>query len=77
MMLLKLKGIEDTKAFVKRLAQQRNVFLVPATWAFEIEPGYLRLGLGLNPQIFKEGLERLDAHFMSSSSPIETTRNKE
>ena len=61
-MLMKLKLAVDTTLFAERLAQQHNVFLVPCDSTFEMPAGYLRLGLGLNPAEFAEGLDKLDLY---------------
>jgi aspartate/methionine/tyrosine aminotransferase len=66
-MLLKLKANVDTKSFAEDLAEKRHVFLVPCSWAFEMEEGYLRLGLGGNPKLFAEGLAALDEYLSSRS----------
>lgn len=55
-MLLRLKTPGDTGQWVRQLATQCKVFLVPCKEAFDLPEGYLRLGLGGNPEKFQQGL---------------------
>ena len=58
-MLVRLNLPVDTVTFAERLAEKHKVFLVPCAWTFDMPEGYLRLGLGLNPADFVQGLDRL------------------
>ena len=48
----------DCAAFAERLRKNRSVLLVAGRWAGM--PGYLRFGLGLQPEAFAEGLSRVE-----------------
>lgn len=49
--------LADCAGFTERLRQNRSVLLVAGRWAGM--PGYLRFGLGLQPEAFVEGLRRV------------------
>lgn len=66
-MLIKLKLEISTKEFVEDLATKHRVFLVPCTWAFGMEAGYLRLGLGGNPSAFRDGLTTVAEYLLSNN----------
>ena len=59
LMLIRLKGDIDTEEFVRELATKALVLLIPCTTCFDMPQGYLRLGLGMEPSRFTQGLERL------------------
>ena len=48
----------DCAAFAERLRRNRSVLLVAGLWAGM--PGYLRFGLGVEPEAFAEGLRRVE-----------------
>lgn len=67
-MLLRLRKVKDranTAQFVRQLAEQFKVFLVPCEEAFGLPEGYLRLGLGSDPKKFRKGLEVI-GHYLRS-----------
>lgn len=59
LMLIRLKRDIDTEQFARELAAKASVLLIPCTTCFDMPKGYLRLGLGMEPSRFKEGLDRL------------------
>ena len=65
-MLLRLKSQVDTKTFAEKLATKQRVFLVPCAWTFDMNNGYMRLGLGLKPELFDEGLSKLESFLRTS-----------
>ena len=58
-MLVRLKSEMETELFARELALKAAVLLIPCTTCFDMEHGYLRLGLGGEPSRFGEGLARL------------------
>jgi aspartate/methionine/tyrosine aminotransferase len=69
-MLLKLQSLKqqgETERFARDLAESRKVFLVPCRTGFGMSEGYLRLGLGVEPAKFKEGLETLGDYLKKTS----------
>lgn len=61
LMLIRLKRDIDTDRFARELAAKASVLLIPCTTCFDMPQGYLRLGLGMEPSRFTEGLERLSS----------------
>lgn len=58
-MLVKFRRVPNTNEFVRKLALEKKVFLIPCSTTFGMPEGYLRLGLGTDPDTLTEGLERL------------------
>ena len=54
----------DCAAFAERLRLNRSVLLVAGRWAGM--PGYLRFGLGVQPEAFAEGLRRVELELRDS-----------
>ena len=54
---LRINGMKDSASLAQKLLNEEGIFFVPGA-CFDHE-GYMRLGLGQDPQNFKEGLERL------------------
>ncbi len=64
-MLLRLKLPVDTTEFIRDVAHNQRVFLIPCTSCFGMPNGYIRLGIGGDPGRFAEGLSRLSAYVRS------------
>lgn len=58
-MLLKLKREVNTDGFVRELANEKKVFLIPCSTTFGMSEGYLRLGLGTGHNVLTSGLSQL------------------
>ncbi|MGZ5434534.1 MAG: pyridoxal phosphate-dependent aminotransferase [Pyrinomonadaceae bacterium] len=58
-MLVKLRQVTNTDEFVRRLAHEQRVFLIPCSTTFGMPEGYVRLGLGTASEILVEGLDRI------------------
>lgn len=58
-MLLKLKREVNTDGFVRELANEKKVFLIPCSTTFGMSEGYLRLGLGTDHNVLTSGLSQL------------------
>jgi aspartate/methionine/tyrosine aminotransferase len=56
-MLLRLRDGENAQLFARALAEREKIFLVPCDATFGMPDGWLRLGLGPEPQRFRAGLE--------------------
>jgi aspartate/methionine/tyrosine aminotransferase len=61
-MLIRLKSQVNTAAFARDLAITAKLLLIPCTTCFEMPKGYIRLGLGSEPEYFHEGLDKLDRY---------------
>ena len=55
-MLLKLKLKLAAERFARELVESENVLLIPCDHCFGMPEGYLRLGLGSDPELFRQGL---------------------
>jgi aspartate/methionine/tyrosine aminotransferase len=62
-LLARLKLAVDTEAFAHDLVRRQGVFIVPCTAGFGMEQGYVRFGLGTDPAVLREGLDRISAYF--------------
>jgi aspartate/methionine/tyrosine aminotransferase len=65
-MLLRLQIPIPAAEFSKELAEKHRVLLIPCTTCFYMSEGYLRLGLGGDPDRFREGLNRVSAYLTTS-----------
>ena len=74
LMLIRLKRDIDTDQFARELAEKASVLLIPCTSCFDMPQGYLRLGLGIEPSRFIEGLERL-SNFLKSDETINRAKD--
>jgi aspartate/methionine/tyrosine aminotransferase len=63
--LVRLKLNVNTEAFVRDLAAEERVFVVPCATTFDMPEGYLRVGLGTDPTRFDEALQRIDRYLES------------
>ncbi|MGA9771709.1 MAG: pyridoxal phosphate-dependent aminotransferase [Blastocatellia bacterium] len=66
-MLLRLKIAVDTEKFARHLAENLHVFLLPCTVGFGMEEGYLRLGLGRDPEDLRKGLDLISQYLHSDN----------
>lgn len=64
---LQIHGMTDSKSMAQKLLEQEGIFFVPGS-CFDQE-GYMRLGLGQDPQKFQAGLKEL-AIFLKSVKPL-------
>ncbi|HSK77816.1 MAG TPA: hypothetical protein VLQ45_15295, partial [Thermoanaerobaculia bacterium] len=65
-MLVRIKQPLETHGFTRRLVEEEGVLLIPCTTCFGMREGYLRLGLGSDPEVFDSGLKRT-ARFLRSN----------
>jgi aspartate/methionine/tyrosine aminotransferase len=68
-MLLKLKLELASERFARDLAEKERVLLVPCAHCFGMPEGYLRLGLGGDPALFRRGLDRVTRYTNLHSPP--------
>jgi aspartate/methionine/tyrosine aminotransferase len=64
-MLVRVKLTVNTEWFIRDLAAVEKVFVVPCDTTFDMPKGYLRLGLGTDPEKFAEALQRI-ARYLES-----------
>ena len=64
---LQIHGMKDSESMAKRLLKEKGIFFVPGS-CFDKE-GYMRLGLGQDPENFQAGLKEL-AIFLKSVKPL-------
>ena len=64
---LQIHGMKDSESMAKRLLKEKGIFFVPGS-CFDKE-GYMRLGLGQDPENFQAGLKEL-ALFLKSVKPL-------
>ncbi|MCR2802280.1 aminotransferase class I/II-fold pyridoxal phosphate-dependent enzyme [Paenibacillus soyae] len=64
--LLRLPSIEGSEAYCKQLLTETGVLLVPGS-CFGLE-GYVRIGCAMNPDVLRQGLERISDFQEKNSS---------
>jgi aspartate/methionine/tyrosine aminotransferase len=71
-MLLRLRLPIEAQVFSHDLARKKSVFLVPCDSTFGMAK-YLRLGLGIAPHVFEEGLARITEYLKEKSWQTDAT----
>lgn len=77
-MLLKLKREVNTDQFVRELANEKKVFLIPCSTTFGMSEGYLRLGLGTDHNVLVSGLKHLSDFIVAKGwlKPVQQLKSR-
>ena len=70
----RVKGVEDTSAFVEKLIRDHDTVVVPGH--FFQEPKNIRVSFGGKPDMVRQALKRLDAALRSSDSHAAETQRR-